>query len=418
MYRNPYPPRWRQALAWLGVALVLALILGIVGLWLYLRSGPAPAAPASPLGALARSAAKAAPPPAPPAADGLARPAELRPPEAQGALAAPAVWDLCGLGRMPVPPGRPWGPSFPQLPSALGEGPLLEALDAAWARLTDPQQAAPREQAAAWRLQLHLAAEAGDTAAVQQARASMHALARDSGDPVIHAWALSHCGTPERPCDAALLAGWQAAEPGNLVPWMIAWRQAPQDRAAAWAGISQATHMHRHEGRWAGVIDAALPESTAAYLRALVAIPLMGIEAATWVPYLGFSEAPCRIGGDADAAERARCDTLARVAAEGSDDLLGLGMAVRHAQRAGWPAEALQPLQAEMQALQAALPPAVDAQPLACAAIEPVLALNARRAAVGERAALRERAQAAGLWPAAASPLPGAFRTPDTRPGR
>jgi hypothetical protein len=412
MTRNPPPPRWRRALVWLGIVVVVGAILGMVGFGPSPRSGPAPATAASPpaaLATLARTAVADVPPAAAPAPPAPARtdPAAPGPASAWSQLAAPAAWDLCGIGRVPVPLGRRWGFGFPTLPSALGEAPLTEALEAAWLRLSDTALATPREQAAAWRLVRFFT---DDPALRVEAKGALHHLARASGDPVIHAWALTHCGTPQQPCDAELLAAWRAAEPGNLTPWLITWEQAPKDRAAAWAGIAQTTHFHRYDNRWPGMIDAALPEGTPAYLRWMVSIPLIGIEAAVWVPYLSPDSALCSWRGEPDAAERARCDTVARVAAAGSDDPLGLGLAIRLGRRAGWPAETLQALQAEADRLHAAWqtedPPQPQHQPLACTAVEPWLALNVRRAAVGDREALRERADARGLPPAPAWRLP------------
>lgn len=358
---------------------VLAVLLALAAAgWLIWRSWPsaddeavpvaaAPSVPAATgLSAAAsepaESAATTAPPPAPAASVPASAPA--------ASIATPArreVWDLCGVGRMPVPPGSP---DTDQPPAPL----VAEPLDG-WRERWLAQLAAgtPRQRALGELLQ------ARDTLGAQ-AQAHWQTLAdlarQDAGaDPVLLYWALSGCDE----VGAAACQGLPAhrltdAAPDSAGAWLLRAQREPAAAAEAAAQLRSAAATSPQQGQAAVTALQALPPGLPSYLRPELLSWAVGVDsgmesddAFRLLRWCGAPGLPA-----ADAAERAAtCDRLARATVVAGASETQVRAALRVGRRLGWPESALQEAQDRLGALTAlAQALTQDPQPYACATVE------------------------------------------------
>ncbi|HZF78146.1 MAG TPA: hypothetical protein VEZ89_00005, partial [Rubrivivax sp.] len=117
--------------------------------------------------------------------------------------AATTVWDLCGIGKLPVPRGTSASAAANfNLPPHLGAIPSAELYERTLAIL---QKGTPRQRAAALVLNL-------DPALAEGAAAQLAELALSSRDPVVLHWAWARCHW-KRPCGSGLARAWTRIEP-------------------------------------------------------------------------------------------------------------------------------------------------------------------------------------------------------------
>jgi hypothetical protein len=449
--RRPQPSRTGARFALL--ARGLAFAIGLWLLWLVARlvwgggiDTPEPVAvpQAAPPPAVA---AIGVPPPVPAAPPPPLR-AEARPPTAP---APPPVFDLCGVGRMPMPvpipvpglasaPGGAWpadaataaaeagetlAPGDP-LPPSLGRLARAEAWPLLLAQLDAGDEGG---RAAAWVLRASglmdmdttpgwPGPDAGAAAALDR-RAPVEALAQlaaDSRDAGIHRWALALCERQRHleqgpgAATAAAGPGWLGGsacerlsahdlaelDPDDAHGWLVR-AHAAADEAARTLALQRAATAARWRTTPPGLIervDAAWPESLPGYLRSELLLRALGAE-------LSIAEgAPvallrhCRGSTGTDRAPL--CSDLATMAAERGDSLIALVLGARLGQEAGWPGERVQALRDEFTRLQARAAALESDQPWSCREVARLRGFLRLRADEGELAALRAAGSAHG----------------------
>lgn len=187
-------------------------------------------------------------------------------------------------------------------------------------------------------------------------------MAQTSNDPRIHAIALSACrGTVSNdPACAALSAeSWALLDPTNAAPWMFVARnaQARADAAGldhAMERIAQATHSDTGSGLLPAALAAHVPSDTE--LRAVMKIVHDVIEAqsgALLPPYHPF-DAYCSDEALREPERPERCEDIALLLATRSMMVSDREAGLHLATQLGWPAEQLQALQEDIEAVKKA----------------------------------------------------------------
>lgn len=370
--------RW----AWL-LAAGAAAVLGVLAVW-------SPVAPTRPSNPPALPAPVAAAMPVPTRATGPARAASaaVAPPVAADQPTT-AVWDLCGIGRVPLPPGTAASAAADvELPAHLGALPAAELGERMLATLSN---GTPRQRAAA--LMLNLDPERSAASAAQLAE-----LALSAKDPVMYFWAWSRC-QDRRPCGSTLALAWAAAEPANAAAWLALHQTDPARQAQARAGLAAARHFSLRSGSLAQEAMQAVPADAAPYLRLKLAEFAFGFDAAVSMPSVQPLTRSCKPAAPAGSERQAACSALTEMVVEHSDTLIGYYIGMRMAEGAGWPASRLAELRAERKRIEAVAgePAYVAEQPLSCESAERFARFMAEHAELGElgyfkrKAALQQR---------------------------
>jgi hypothetical protein len=378
--------------AWVAAAL-------IVGALALLAWRPAPPLPApGPVGAIPAAVATAPPDgptglppglaPAPTiaqAARGGVEPQAL--PRAQPAAAASAAparthWDLCDIGRIPVPhgasPDEPPRQVFSELVAGLAQ-PMAESLAGA----------GPRAQAAARRLGLAPAA-AGEKAGIPLA------MAEASPDPVISAWAAAGC-RGDAACLAAVRRRWQQLEPDNLAPRLLALQPGAAVDPETLQSMATARRHHEHWGQLGPALLEAWPAGQPRFFQVELLVLAIGVEQAGVVPPMTALVNACRDGA-ADAAVRDACQRIARTLLQHSDSMRGVGIGIGLGRVAGLPAAEIDAARSQLQAASGAtlgVDEGLRAQPWSCASHAALLAWTGEIQRHGEWGALQRRLAAA-----------------------
>ncbi len=384
-------------------ALGLAALLAAWGL-LHVLGPTAPVAgagPGQPLGTHAPSTGATATPQAVPglaSAGAVPAPASASVP---AAIAGPAgdpapvlgrqdfgveVWDLCGVGRVPVPPrSSASGVHVPaELPPHLGEDAqaaarqqLLAALDAGGLRA--------RAVAAVWR---------GLRRSKPDGNPELQALARGASDPVVVAWALAQCSERE-PCEGLSARDWVRLEPDNAAAWSLLLEKGRAQTPGVLEGLARARRYQLHFGVLAGTVLAAMPQGIAPYLQSNLLVEAYGVQATVGLPSMQPLANLCRPAPPAGSPAHGVCDAVARVLADHSDTLLGHRIGLRMGELAGWPLAEVTRRRAQADALGFDALQINHEQPYDCPSVARVQAWTADMARMGELAALRQRARAA-----------------------
>jgi hypothetical protein len=370
------------------MVLVVALLL-LAGLLGWMRRAPAGAVPP-----IAAGGAAVAPSAASAPASGAVRPAAApgapvagevgasssAPPAfgTAGTAQASGHWDLCGLGRVPKPPGHAGPP-----PEHL----LRDSYEVAVQQLAATLAAGgPRERRLAQLMGWRPMPSAGQPDA------------DGPRDPVLAAWTMRLC-QGRADCLPAAVQRWLAVEPDNLLPmlWSLDAKQ-PLD-AAMLRRLAGATRLHTHSGQLAGTLVAAWPASQPRFvLRALI-VEVAGIEAASAWP-LGAS-ALVRNCRTTDPALRLPCQQIARTLLQHSDSHLGVGLGLSVGRQAGLPTQVLDAARQESGELRASQVQAWEehaTEPGSCRHVDVVVAWVGEAAQYGEWHAMKRlRAQRAAM---------------------
>ncbi|MBX3636162.1 MAG: hypothetical protein KF683_12400 [Rubrivivax sp.] len=380
-----------------------AALLVVLGWWLTRPApAPAPAPEATAVVAAPRPAAAPGHEPEPPAPQPASTPAALGAVAATTASSAPTVLDLCGVGRLPAPAHEPGSERDPLgLPTPLGRDaddtvrPLLEAA---------LQAQGPRGQAAALLLATDLLV---DTGLRQRSAAALAVQARASGDPLLIHLALELCrwDGPGRDCGVSA-RDWVRVDPANAAAWLALAHDEPGARAEVLAGLQQARHHRLQYGAQTALMLQHWPAGQPEYLQLMQVVQIATMESVLSVGALTGATALrdlCPGGLAPGTAERQACDGVVRQMVEGGDTLAARGQGIALARRLGWPAEVVQAMQEEHDALTRVLPTWVvgDGQPYGCAATAARRRHVADVARLGEVGAARaaRAAQAAGTPP-------------------
>lgn len=312
------------------------------------------------------------------------------PAPAASAMAPPAVWDLCGIGRLPVPPApaasaasAPSDP-FDNLPSHLGARAFERGLQALLHRL---DQGSPRWRAAAIMLR-------GTGPAGEPFHPAMRWLSSQSSDPVVAMWALQRCGG-HKACAPADLQRWLALDPDNQLAWMAALHRYPEQRQVMAERLNQATRFDQHENALVAAVWEALPPDFPPHLQLHLWVHITGIEAALSVDGLQAIAKSCPQGLMLGTEQARWCAKVAKTMVDTSTSFLGLGVGLRLAERSYMASKEAAQRRAEMQELMLLPIKEFDVgSPMSCAANERMRAWIQKRATLGERQAHRALAAA------------------------
>ncbi|MBK6471080.1 MAG: hypothetical protein IPF94_10155 [Betaproteobacteria bacterium] len=310
------------------------------------------------------------------------------------AKAGAPVWDLCGVGRMPVPSGAVAQPGPEQALAALPPHLGRDAWVQAYAALATALDAGPpRWRAAALMLR------GSDATGWPQALA-LPELARASDDPVVAMWALQRCDLGASCLEMA--ERWTQVEPQNLAPWVDLLARQPQRRGELITRMAAATRFDRHEHALSQAVLEAMPAGVASYLQPALWIDVIGVEAAMAMPAFNAVFDHCREPLAPGSERMQACAAVARTLVERSDGFVGVRLGLRLAERSYLgKAEAA----TRRKALDTLLAPPDELfdreQPLSCAGVARTRAWVEQRARLGELGALR--AQAAQRTASAAS---------------
>jgi hypothetical protein len=183
-------------------------------------------------------------------------------------------------------------------------------------------------------------------------------LAVASRDPGAYALALYGCrlNRDDGACAKLSVAHWSEIEPNNAVPWFYLAEDAAsrKDEAALSEALSRASGAKTSDYHWSTVL--AMAEHPAA--RELAPAPrlvylsqLLGIYAALPAPpYLAVSQA-CSSDRMADLTRRQHCLDLATMMTERSKTLIEFSLGTSIGERGGWPADRVQRLRDEIDAI-------------------------------------------------------------------
>jgi hypothetical protein len=201
-------------------------------------------------------------------------------------------------------------------------------------------------------------------------------------------WA--HFSCPDDACRRAASRAWTAIDPDNGFAWGMLLQDDAANADAAWRGLIQAKRWDSDVSALSVAMLDAVPRNEPMFLRTLLLIETIGVEAAMSIPGLATASLRCQPAGPAPAGD---CDALARLLVGHGDTVLTLRQGSRVAKLAGWPEERLAELAADQKALWAEYMklPFDHSQPLSCASVEVVVTNVAAMSRLGEVGALRER---------------------------
>lgn len=311
----------------LAVGLLLLLMAVALQRWAAVETAPAVLADARPVVAAEPTRWSAAP------AVVAERAAIAATPAAAPAASVP-VWDLCGIGRMPVPAGTrlPAQPpnlnDMPDLPPHLGTA----TIDAGRAQLLAAlRQGGARARAAAAYWAPVPVNDAMTPPGSNAAAEELVALAGD--DPMVLRWAVARCQSSA--CREAVAARWVRIEPDNAVPRLMQMAERASVDADA-SRLLQAARIYRsYWGAFADTARQAMPAGLPGYVQALLLAEALGIDAAMPESSFMFASSMCKPPFNADGERRARCDTLGRLMSEQGDTFLAFGIGLRLREMAG-----------------------------------------------------------------------------------
>jgi len=377
--RRPRP--WR----WIGT---LALAAG-ASAWLAWPDAPRPIEPASRVMAFA--------PPPPSRVAPLRETAVRRPPPRRVAAPAPrrtpaardaGEVEICGFGAVRLPADDPYG--LNRVPETVRRS----ALDEVDRRML----ASGDEQVQAAALMIGAQSHGGEAPSRIDRLAQ---LADHSQDPVVYAIAVEACRawTPEQggACQLLSRAQWVHLDPDNALPWLelaaeAEQAQQPDAEDAAMHRAASARRSDAHAGVLPALVERALVDAHAAPLQRTLALSASWSAQAAWAPpRSGQAYLYCQAEALGDANRRQTCDALARTLTQRGMSLADVSVGIAIGRNVGWPAERLQALQDELDALGHAgrFQSAVGLD-LSCAAVERTQGWMRRLAGAGEVQAARE----------------------------
>lgn len=379
---------------WAAGAIALLLVVVVLALRLNGR-GDAPAAQAhapvgaqvhTPVGAQASASTTPSAPVARPTT-----PAPIALPASNAADAAP--WTLCGLGRVPRPPGGPTSASgfdaLRALPAPLGEQALADARERTAAALATGN---PRQRAAALLLRGFYAPGR------ERLAPAVGALAVRGGDAVVTRWALTLCAAAGRGTDCGGLPARElpSLEPDNAAAWLALAESEPAAAAEAWPRALQARRFDMHDGAFTATVVPAVPPDLPAYLVVALGVEALGIDIALAPPPLGPLFAHCRPAPPDGSVAQRECAAMAGLLLDSADTLRDRRVGLRLAELAAWPADRLAAARTGVVRLAEAQAAWAPEPGLDCAATDRYRRWFDDLGRYGEVRALQQRLQAAG----------------------
>ncbi|MDE2369085.1 MAG: hypothetical protein KGN16_08940 [Burkholderiales bacterium] len=312
------------------------------------------------------------------------------------------VWDLCGVGKMPVPPdlAASASPMGVELPPNLGEQALAAALERLLAAM---DVGSPRSRAAAMLMHPMIVPAPADAPSPQAGAQQLASLAAGSGDPVLLAWAARHCDV-NTACATDPAIAWSRIEPDNAVPWLLIAAHQPGMQAEALTALARATRYTSHYGAISAAALDAMPADIPTYLQPQLLLQSFLADGA-----IGEAEATqainlCRPAPEAGSQRQALCRSLAALMVGQDDTALAYFIGLRIQELAGVPDVHHNERRAAMQRLLGNFGMAVFdwERPYACTTVERWHRWTRDRATLGELGAARAWAAAAASAASAA----------------
>ena len=241
---------------------------------------------------------------------------------------------------------------------------------------------------------------------------ALAALAARSKHPAVYAMAVEACkehpwaaGRPEPAhCQLISLAQWAEVDADNAVPWLHLASQAlqRQDEAAVAEALSRASRAQRVQQHGSGLLRVAqqawqaLPEPDRRVLEWQLATT---VQAPWTLPNHGVVTHYCSNEALHDPTRRPTCEGLAKLLLDQGRLLVERHLGLRLAERLGWPAAQLEPLQQERAALSAAFEEALrpNDQASPCEATRQALHVNSLISLLGEVGLARTAVARSGL---------------------
>jgi hypothetical protein len=301
---------------------------------------------------------------------------------------APTHWDLCGVGKVPIPAEPPlsaasaaeraafekaWGTGGipPELPRHWGEDAVASLLARTIASL--PQRG-PRAQA----LANYLAEPSATRALLQQAERG--------GEAVVARWAVAACARGDvEPCAARAAHAWVRADPQNAAAWAELLQGDPVAEREALAGLTASKQYNLYD-QWITVeLLAAMPRDTPEYLQKGLVFKVSLDTAVTHSNGFGvmrrcFPKPPT-------GQLPPWCGPLVELMATQGDSHMARSLGVRLGARLGWPESRVKVLQAEIDRFNSGRMNALvggTSQPFSCGEVRPLVKVFAAVEELGE----------------------------------
>ncbi|HET7794974.1 MAG TPA: hypothetical protein VFL64_16445 [Rhizobacter sp.] len=260
--------------------------------------------------------------------------------------------EVCGQGRKKVDDNGQLKDMAPvQLAAQAARDRLLPAL------LGSPDETS---RAAGLLLQTLGAPGPGDAAAPTShllARDTLASMALSTRSPQVYAWAMRACQNErsEGMCQLLSADQWARLEPSNAVAWLqvAVDAQARLDAAGvaeAMYRVSQASRVDAHWNGLTGLVMARLPAEMPALDKGALVEELMTLEASVATPHLIASQF-CTEADVRDANRRQTCSAVADVFHARGTTLTDVGLAAALGERVGWPAERVDAVRDERDAV-------------------------------------------------------------------
>jgi hypothetical protein len=325
---------------WLLGLLMLAL-LAALSLWFWGHSHPvAAAAPASGSPPIPRPPLGTAPPVKLPLRAGSASPDNIR------------TVDICGFGKVEIDASDPTA-AFKYI------GERSQNTAEKWlATLRDSDDY--RARAAGLFLEGKINAGASSQPMTEPTRDTLVQLAAGAGDPAVYAMALHACDgnfgdAPAGACRQISANGWARLDPDNATPWLLlaGKARATHDTAAESDAFQHAAKAHTSDSytfSMYGFAETALPADVSPVERSYFANEVLGIEAAQRLAQYTAASQHCSKEAVQDSIVRQQCNAVAELLLKGPT-LLDTAIGASIGARVGWPAQRVNQLKMEREAL-------------------------------------------------------------------
>jgi hypothetical protein len=243
----------------------------------------------------------------------------------------------------------------------------------------------------------------------QQARDSLVQLAVGTADPAVYATALYACsgkfgGPADGSCGQMSADGWARLDPDNAVPWLLLAGKArdQHDDAAEAAAFGRAAKASMSDAYLYSIYAFAepeLPSDLTPTQRSYLAVEVIGIEAATAHGEFNAASKHCSTEALQDSNVRQQCSSLAQLWVTRGTTMLDFGMGTSIGARAGWPAQRVNDLRMELDALMQGISGTESASAddtWSCDAVQRSSAYVSRMARMGEIGAARDELERSG----------------------
>ena len=238
-------------------------------------------------------------------------------------------------------------------------------------------------------------------------------LAAHTSDSAVYALAFQLCGAGLRgdagACQLLNAARWAQLDPDNASPWFFAYGEATAraDRSAqaeAMHRIAMAKKSELGAFRMSNRIASLAPDDDAAQMAAmLIAVDVVGTEAAFPYPNYWLLTGACKSDGLVDANLRQSCEAVATVLTDHSDNLLERVIGARMGVNLGRTTDRLDQIRGEQQAYGevagSLLITGRDEKPLSCAVVHRAVNFLRARTDGKELAAVSAWVAASGKTP-------------------